>query len=147
MLQKPSWLQNSLSHFVMLRKIAAELEGTGELCCMPVAITASTRSSASSLQGTASRHSKVKDVHMRLLTDSQMQAVVFDFVKSVEGAPAVPSSIPEKLMLLLQLTGGNPRMLTQAFCLLAASSALSNEEFPAGWARCTQRQPVECVCT
>jgi len=38
----------------MLRKTAAELEGNGELLCMPVVITASTRSSACSLQGTAS---------------------------------------------------------------------------------------------
>ncbi|KAL0040414.1 hypothetical protein WJX77_006468 [Trebouxia sp. C0004] len=34
--QKPSWLQAALSHFVMLRKTAAELKGNGELLSMPV---------------------------------------------------------------------------------------------------------------
>lgn len=79
--QKPSWLQAALSHFVMLRKRAVELEGNGELLCMPVVITASTRSSASSLQGTASGHSLVKDVHVQPLTEMQMQAVIFDLAK------------------------------------------------------------------
>ncbi len=93
-LQKPSWLQAALSHFVMLRKTAAELEGNGELLCMPVVITASTRSSASSLQGTASGHSLVKDVHVRPLTETQMQAVIFDLAKRVKDVPVVPSSLP-----------------------------------------------------
>ena len=135
-LQKSSWLQSLLSHFVMLRKRAAQLEKDGKLLCMPVAITASTRSSASSLQGTASGHSKVKDVHVRPLTDSQMQAVVLDLMKRTTGAPATITSFPQKLMLLLQLTGGNPRMLSYTLCLLAGSSVLHNEEFPTGWCRC-----------
>ena len=59
----------------MLRQKAAELEGNGELLCMPVVITASTRSTASSLQGTAHvkpRHAKT--VHVRPLSEMQMQA-------------------------------------------------------------------------
>jgi len=146
-LQKPSWLQAALSHFVMLRKRAAELEGNGELLCMPVVITASTRSSASSLQGTASGHSLVKDVHVQPLTEMQMQAVIFDLAKRIKDVPVVPSSLPPQLLLLLQLIGGNPRMLSQALCLLAGSSVLHNEEFPAGWCRCDQRQLVEHVCS
>ncbi len=142
-----SWLQTALSHFVMLRKTAAELEGNGELLCMPVVITAITRSSASSLQGTASGHSLVKDVHVRPLTETQMQAVIFDLAKRLKNLPVVPSSLTPQLLLLLQLIGGNPRMLSQTLCLLAGSSVLHNEEFPAGWCRCIQRQLVEHVCS
>jgi len=131
-LQTPSWLQVALSHFVMLRKAAADLEAKGELLCMPVVITASTRSSASSLQNTASGHSYSKDVHVRSLTETQMQAVICDLAKRITSAPAVPSSLPPQLLLLLQLIGGNPRMLSQTLCLLAGSSMVRNEEFPAG---------------
>ena len=88
-LQKPSWLQDALSHFVTLRNRAAELEGNGELLCMPVVITASTRSSASSLQGTASGHSLVKDVHCQPLTEMQMQAVIIDLATRNK-VPVVP---------------------------------------------------------
>jgi len=130
-LQEPSWLQSALSHFVMLRKRAAALEEKGELLCMPVVITASTRSSASSLQGAGCRHSRVKDVHVRPLTETQMQAVICDLAKRINNAPVVPRSLPP--LLLLQLIGGNPRMLSQTLCLLAGSSLLQNEGFPAGW--------------
>ena len=123
----------------MLRQKAAELEGNGELLCMPVVITASTRSTASSLQGTASGHSLVKDVHVRPLSEMQMQAVVFDLAKRIKDVPVIPSSLPSQLLLLLQLIGGNPRMLSQTLCLLAGSSVLHNEEFPAGWFRRDQR--------
>ena len=128
---KPSWLQHTLSQFVQLRMTAAELEADGELLCMPVVITASTRSLGSSLQGTASGESRVKDVHLRPLTDGQMQAVVSDLTKRIQDAPEVSSSIPDKLKLLLQLTGGNPRMVSRTLCLLAGSSHTHSEEFPA----------------
>ena len=123
----------------MLRKRAAELEGNGELLCMPVVITASTRSTASSLQGTASGQSFVKDVPVRPLSETQMQAVIFDLAKRAQDSPATPGSLPPKLLHLLQLTGGNPRMLSQALCLLAGSSALRDEEFPAGLCKCDQK--------
>ena len=131
-LDKPSWLQFALSHFVMLRKVAADLEGQNELLCMPVIITASTRASASSLRGTANGESRVKDVHLRPLTDMQMQAVVVSLAKRSKDCLAIPSPLPQKLLLLLQLVGGNPRMLCQTLCLLAGSTVVHNEEFPAG---------------
>ena len=131
-LQKPSWLQFALSHFVQLRKTAAELEGQNELFCMPVIITASTRASASSLHGTASGQSRVKDVHLRPLTDLQMEGVIVSLAKRSHPCVAIPSPLPPQLLLLLQLVGGNPRMLCQTFCLLAGSAVLHNEEFPAG---------------
>ena len=131
----------------MLRKTAAELEGKGELLCMPVVITASTRSSASNLQGTASGYSRVKDIHVQPLTEMQMQAVIFDLAKRIQHDTVVPSSLPPQLLLLLQLIGGNPRMLSQALCLLAGSSVLHNEEFPAGWCRCDEQTACGHVCT
>ena len=130
-LQKPSWLQFALAHFVMLRQRAADLEGQNELLCMPVVITASTRASASSLRNTA-RHSRVKDVHLRPLTDMQMQAVIQSLAKRSQHCPEVPSPLPSQLLLLLRLVGGNPRMLCQTLCLLAGSTVVHNEEFPAG---------------
>ncbi|KAL3159353.1 hypothetical protein ABBQ32_011304 [Trebouxia sp. C0010 RCD-2024] len=120
----------------MLRQRAADLEGQNELLCMPVVITASTRASASSLRNTASGQSRVKDVHLRPLTDMQMQAVIQSLAKRSQHCPEVPSSLPPQLLLLLQLVGGNPRMLCQTLCLLAGSTVVHNEEFPAGRAHC-----------
>lgn len=116
----------------MLRQRAADLEGQNELLCMPVVITASTRASASSLRNTASGQSRVKDVHLRPLTDVQMQAVIVGLAKRSQHCPEIPSSLPPQLLLLLQLVGGNPRMLCQTLCLLAGSTVVHNEEFPAG---------------
>lgn len=131
-LQKPSWLQDALSQFVKLRKRAAELEGQGELLCMPVAITASTRASASSLRNTTSGTSKVKDIHLRPLTDVQMKDLILSLAKRSRHQIKIPASLPPHLVLLLQLTGGNPRMLCQTLCLMTNSPATHNEEFLAG---------------
>lgn len=79
--EKPSWLQKALSNFVMLRKTAAWLEGKNELLCMPVVVTASPRASASSLAGTASAKSCVKDIYLRPVTDTQMHTVVLGLAK------------------------------------------------------------------
>lgn len=131
-LQKASWLQHALSTFVALRKSAAALQGKDELLCMPVVITASTHASASSLSNTANARSRVKDIHLRPLTDMQMQALVVSLAKSSKHDLAIPSPLPPQLVLLLQLLGGNPRMLCQALCLLAGSDVVLNEQFPAG---------------
>ena len=112
---------------------------------MPVVITASTRSSASSLQGTANGHSLVKDVHVQPLTEMQMQGVIFDLAKRTKDVPVVPKSLPTELLLLLQLIGGYPRMLSQALCLLAGSAVLHNKEFPAG--RCRFDNNTVCCGT
>ena len=145
-LQEPSWLQVALTHFVALRKTAARLEGEGELLCMPVVMAASHRSSAISLQGNwgGCRHNRTKDVHVQPLTEAQMQAVILDFAKRAKDVPVLPSSLPPQLLLLLQLTGGNPRILVFTLCLLAGSSAEHSEMFPAGWCRCYRRQ---CTCS
>lgn len=44
---------------------------------------------------------------MQPLTEMQMQAVIFDLAKRSKDTPAVPSSLPPQLLLLLQLTGSN----------------------------------------
>ncbi|KAL3156272.1 hypothetical protein ABBQ32_012545 [Trebouxia sp. C0010 RCD-2024] len=64
------------------------------------------------------------------------EAVIVDLANRFKDGPVVPSSLPPQLLLLLQLIGGNPRMLSQALCLLAGSSVLHNEEFPAGHPDC-----------
>ena len=130
-LQNPSWLQCALGCFVELRKDAAWLEGQNELLCMPVAITASTHASASSLRVTA-RHSWTVDIHLRPLTDVQMQAVIVGLAKRSTHCPEIPSPLPPKSLLLLQLVGGNPQLLCQTMCLLAGSWVVHNQQFPAG---------------
>lgn len=129
---QPSWISRALSYFVMLRKEAAELEGRGELMCMPVAITASTRASASSLHNTASGNSKVKDIHLRPLTKRQMHALVLSLVRRSSLASALPATLPDELMLLLQLTGGNPRMLSHTLCLTSGSTRAEDDVFLLG---------------
>ncbi|KAL3155950.1 hypothetical protein ABBQ32_012943 [Trebouxia sp. C0010 RCD-2024] len=65
-----------------------------------------------------------------------MQAVIMGLAKRSQHCPEIPSSLPPQLLLLLQLVGGNPRMLCQTLCLLAGSTVVHNEEFPAGRAHC-----------
>ncbi|KAL3148676.1 hypothetical protein ABBQ38_014092 [Trebouxia sp. C0009 RCD-2024] len=81
---------------------------------MLVVTTASTRSSASGLQGTASGHSLVKNVHVPPLTEMQMQAVIFDLAKRIEDVPVDPSSPPPQLLHRLQLT--NYRHILDCWC-------------------------------
>lgn len=99
--------------------------------CMPVCVIASTRASASSLGGTASRKSRVKDIHLFPLDVSQMQAVISNLVERVAGAPKMPSALPTRATQVLQLIGGNPRMLSQALCSMAGNHAVT-QAFPAG---------------
>lgn len=61
-----------------------------------------------------------------------MQAVMVGLAKRSQHCPEIPSSLPPQLLLLLQLVGGNPRMLCQTLCLLAGSTVVHNEQFPAG---------------
>lgn len=98
---------------------------------MPVCVTASTRASACSLGGTASWKSRVKDLHVQPLDVSQMQAVISNLVQQVAGAPKMPSALPARATQLLQLIGGNPRMLSQALCSMAGNHAVT-QAFPAG---------------
>lgn len=144
-LQEPSWLQTVLASFAWLRKEAASHEGQHELLFMPLVITASSRASASSLQVTA-RHSRTKDIHLRPLTDLQMQAVIVGLAKRSRHSPEIPPTLPPQLVLLLQLIGGNPRLLSQTLCLLAGSRAVHNEEFLAGQHRRNTRHLWRTTC-
>ena len=126
-----SWLQHALSNFVHLRLLAAHAEQAGTLHCMPVVLTASTRASASSLTGTSSGRSKVKDVLLRPLSDNQMHAVVRNVMTRMN-APTPPADFPANVVLLLRLLGGNPRWLAWSLCALAGRVDVASEEFPAG---------------
>ena len=98
---------------------------------MPVVLTASTRASASSLTGTSSSKSRVKDVLLRPLSDMQMHAVVRNVMTRMN-APTPPDDFPANVTLLLRLLGGNPRWLAWSLCALAGRVDVAAEAFPAG---------------
>lgn len=66
---KVTWLQHQLSVGVSLRRQAmTEETSEGQLCCLPVFVTASTRASATSLTLTASGRSPVAELYVPRLS-------------------------------------------------------------------------------
>ncbi len=125
-----TWLQQQLSNFVRLRTEAVKAQA--QLQCMPVIITASTRASASTLQNTASGNSKVKDLQLWPLTEQESASVVLDLVQRFGKQDACSAGLPEKVLVLLRLLGGNPRLLVWALVALCGKASLRGEMYTAG---------------
>ena len=128
----PTWFQKLLHEFVNLREAAAEEEAAGRLAAMPVVVTASTRASASSLAGTQSGKSKVKDLQLARLGNKDMQRIVEKFAERVLGIDRV--TCPEHVASLIEWLGGNPRLLAQLLCALSGRTAraMAREEMHVG---------------
>lgn len=129
-----------------LRHEAAKLEAQGTLLCLPVGITASTCASASSLNQTANGTSLVKDMHLSPLTGDQMQTLVISLAKRSSSTIPTPLQLPDKLVLLLHLTGGNPDMVAQAVCLSAGCAEAPYLTLPAGYVMHLTAARLACAC-
>ena len=134
--QAPTWFQKLLHEFVNLREAAAQEEAAGRLAAMPVVVTASTRASASSLAGTQSGKSKVKDLQLARLSDEDMQRIVEDFAKRMLSDEV---RCPEHVASLIEWLGGNPRLLAQLLCALSGRNAdgMRDEEMHVGESQCS----------
>lgn len=90
-----SFMQQLLSAAVQLRVAALQQMQCGNLNVLPVFLTGSTLGTASSLQHTSSKQSKVKDLRLALVTNEQKCLMVMDLVRRLP--------LPEQLRKDLKL--------------------------------------------
>lgn len=132
----PSWLQRMLSNFVDLRHDAAEEEREGRLLCMPVVLTASTQSSSSLLDTTAGRGPQIRDLHLQPLSDANAEDIVLHFLRRVSMVSKLPDTLPATVRQLLQLCGGNPRLIAWTLSSLSGCKDLQKEDYLIGETQC-----------
>jgi len=125
-----TWLQHALEHTARLRSMAVEVQA--ELHCMPVIITATTRASVCTLKNTASDRSLVRDLQIWPLTEENIICIVQDLLQRMGKASWPSAELPDKVLLLLRLLGGNPRLLAWALVALSGQDTLSDEAYCAG---------------
>lgn len=98
-----------------------------DLRLMPVAITASTIASATSLACTSTWRSKVADLHLVPLTTEQLWAVVQDLGARLGREPLGQgqwiTTCPQHVTQVLRFVGGNPRHLAWAISGMSGSAA------------------------
>jgi hypothetical protein len=123
-------MEHALDNFARLRLEAAR--AGGQLQCLPIIIAASTRASACTLRRTASRRSRVKDLQLWPLTEADTSCIIQDLLQRMGRASWTSAELPDKVLVLLRLLGGNPQLLALALVALSGQHELSDEAYIVG---------------
>ena len=120
-----TWLQHALSNFGKLQMEAGSVHA--RLQCMPVVIATSTKASA---VVPARDGSRVRDLQLRPLTEQEdITGIVQDLLERMGKLSGPSAGLPEQVLMLLRLLGGNPRLLAWALTALSGRNQLAAEEF------------------
>jgi len=126
----PTWLQRALDYFARLRFKAAGAKA--QLQCLPVVITASSRASACTLRNTASHRGQAMDLQLWPLSEDDSVRIVQDLLQRMGRASHLPARLPDKVLAVLRLLGGNPQLLAWALVALSGQDELLDEAYDAG---------------
>ena len=128
--RQPSWLQHALSNFITMRNSAERQEQQGRLCCMPVMIVVSTRTSTVTEEDTGwltHRNARFEDLHLRPLSDDEAERAVLQVVQRASGQSEALPALPQPAKQLLKLLAGNPHPIAWSLSALSGQKDLRLE--------------------
>ena len=126
----PTCLQHALEQVSRLRSEAANARG--QLQCMSVIITGSSGASVCTFANTAAIGAGARDLQLWPLSEEDSTRTVRNLLQRMGRASQASAWLPDKVLVLIRLLGGNPQLLARALVALSGQDGLSEEMHIAG---------------